>query len=936
MGLAFSLIVNWDDYLTQDSWKDFTSSGYFHNHNPRKGKTLYGAEIMVDPEYRGLGIGKMLYQGRLEIMEKYGLKRIRAGARLRGYSKFKDQFSAAEYVRRVSEKQIYDPTLSFQLNQGFRAIDVAQNYLYNDPESLGYAAVIERLNPKVAKQKDYKLQEQSTEALFAGHKFISEHLPKELRRLVRKALFILGDVIKEYEGDNLFNRIEFYRHHLKKTRGSRNEKILAELLNTLKTERKSDQFKLAHSFSLQLELVNVCEAAYRTWRQHLKPVPQSVKSKINLTYVLTSHPTEARSKNTVEVLNELSQLFLEALQNNFRFNENELNSKMRLLWLDSFSKIKSPSVEDEAEYIYSLIFSEELFDFILTGKASYELKLRTWVGGDKDGHPYVNKNVMLKCFNMARSHLVKILSKKLETIVCDAFRLQNTLVFPKKDVNELEKLLSSLQSITTVSTGDGTRVKVWILKYKRFLEKSDLFVRKHHQTLLVNRLLELFPALVFPIELREDSDLIRIALTDKNSLIRGMISELNSVSGTLGITAYAGGLVISHCEKFEDIDNAVQLVKMLSEQKILPVIPLFETKEALESSKKIIKSWLMINSNYDLVKRHWLNQFEVMLGYSDSSKQSGVLPSRFLIAKAMSEVEKVILGFGVKPHFFHGSGGSIARGGGNIKEQISWWSNSAIASPKLTIQGEMIQRKFSSKEILNSECVHLANESLRRKSFNGRIKSSPELEKFVKNVNKSYMDLIQSKEILKQLLDASPYHYLEVLKIGSRPSKRPQGDVSINSLRAIPWILCWTQTRLLMPTWWGVGSAWKSCTSDEKKALINLFKTSPFFSSFVKTLGFTLAKVELDIWHLYFRNPKNHNLFEHFENELNDTIRFVKEISQEKELLWHRMWLKESIKLRSANIHILNMLQVISFESNDEALLRETIVGISCGMLTTG
>ena len=89
VGMAFSLIISWSDYSPQDNWVDFTSSGFFHNHNPKKGKTLYGAEVMVDPEYRGKGLGKMLYKGRQEIAHKYGLSRIRAGARLRGYSKFK-------------------------------------------------------------------------------------------------------------------------------------------------------------------------------------------------------------------------------------------------------------------------------------------------------------------------------------------------------------------------------------------------------------------------------------------------------------------------------------------------------------------------------------------------------------------------------------------------------------------------------------------------------------------------------------------------------------------------------------------------------------------------------------------------------------------------------------------------------------------------------
>ena len=154
VGLAFSLIILWDDYSPHHSWLEFTSKGTFDNHDPTNGKTLYGAEVMVDPDYRGKGLGKMLYQGRQEIVKKYKLKRIRAGARLRGYSTYKDELTPKEYVKKVVEKKIFDPTLSFQLKQGFVVLNVAANYLINDPESLGYAAVIEWLNPDLASKED--------------------------------------------------------------------------------------------------------------------------------------------------------------------------------------------------------------------------------------------------------------------------------------------------------------------------------------------------------------------------------------------------------------------------------------------------------------------------------------------------------------------------------------------------------------------------------------------------------------------------------------------------------------------------------------------------------------------------------------------------------------------------------------------------------------
>ncbi len=936
VAMAFSLIVSWDDYLSQDSWKDFTASGYFHNHNPSKGKTLYGAEIMVDPELRGQGIGKLLYEARKLIVEKYGLKRIRAGARLRGYSKFKDEYTPQEYVKKVTEKQIYDPTLSFQLNQGFKVIDVAPNYLFNDPESLGFAAVIEWLNPKVATPKDYEKQVQSIETFFSGHKFAPEHLPRELRRLVRKATFTLGNVIKEFEGEKLYGRVEFYREQLKRTRSGKSRTQLNYLLEQLRAESRAERFKIAHAFALQLELVNVCETAYRTWRQRLKPVAQGTKSKLNMTFVLTGHPTEARSKANVEILTEIGRILLEGIQGDFLLNESELMSKMRMFWLQSSSKSERPTVLDEAEYIYSQIFANPLFDFILNEKPSFEIRLRSWVGGDKDGHPHVNRDVMRECFAKSRARILAILNAKLEHVLIEAQSLERTHRVLKSEVRGLAKLMADLAVLQTVTASDGTRLKAWIMKYRRFQSSAGTFVNKHNEIALINRLLEVFPALVFPLELREDAGLIRDGLEDRSSVIRGMLAELKKLAGALRITAYAKGLVVSHCESAADLESACKLVYLATDSRSLPVIPLFETKGALTSSKKIVKDWLGKQRNHEMVLRRWNGIFEVMLGYSDSAKQMGVLPSRFLIARAMTGLEKTIRSLNIEPRFFHGSGGSVARGGGSLKEQISWWSNSAVAHPKFTIQGEMIQRQFATKEILNSQCIHMANEALRRKSRRTRPTSDLALEHFSEAVGLQYERLVGDPILLQRLLDASPYRYLDILKIGSRPSKRPDSLVSTESLRAIPWVLCWTQTRLLMPTWWGIGTAWRESPPQQQHELIELFQSNAFFSSFVKTLGFTLAKVELDIWELYFKGAPDHALFDRFEHEFKDAVRFVREVSAQKELIWYRPWLSESIRLRSSNIHLLNLLQILALEEPDEGLLRETIVGIACGMLTTG
>ncbi len=160
LGMAASLIVAWDDYEMTTSWRDFTEHGTFRNHDPQ-GRTLYGAEVMVRPEEQGRGIGKKIYRARRALVRQLGLLRIRAEARLSGYHRYSDRLTAEQYVLRVMADDLGDPTLSFQIKQGFVPLAVAPDYLHHDPESLGYAAVIEWLNPEVATAADFNVRRTS-------------------------------------------------------------------------------------------------------------------------------------------------------------------------------------------------------------------------------------------------------------------------------------------------------------------------------------------------------------------------------------------------------------------------------------------------------------------------------------------------------------------------------------------------------------------------------------------------------------------------------------------------------------------------------------------------------------------------------------------------------------------------------------------------------
>ncbi len=155
VGYCSGLIIDWDRYHSGQDWGALTANGTYSNHDPVNGKSLFAADVMVRPGMQGRGVGKRLYrQGRFSLAIQLGLKRVLAGSRLRGYHRYADSLSPEDYVIEVVHRRLKDPTLTFQLQQGFRVLAVAENYFHGDPESRGYAAVIEWLNEDVATDDD--------------------------------------------------------------------------------------------------------------------------------------------------------------------------------------------------------------------------------------------------------------------------------------------------------------------------------------------------------------------------------------------------------------------------------------------------------------------------------------------------------------------------------------------------------------------------------------------------------------------------------------------------------------------------------------------------------------------------------------------------------------------------------------------------------------
>ncbi len=781
-------------------------------------------------------------------------------------------------------------------------------------------------------------------------------LPKALTGMVRWAVALLGDTIRAEYGDEVFQEVESIRRQTRELRRADDEKLYLAMEEFYARAEKYDartRYQIAHSFALMMELINRCENAYRTYRlsQSAEQTPANVvPEKVRIIFVLTAHPTEARSPECVGLFEEIQKCLIQNLQEADSECRERLGFFLRLALKIPMARESKPTVEDEAAYLYSLLLRDSILAQLLRYQSGFpQVYIRSWVGGDKDGHPGVDARTFRNSLRLSRSYLVDFMVERLRCVQKDLSWLAGSSAsadLDRKYRGHTAHLNSDLEQLREIRAGDGGEVRGFQERFQDFCQElSDDFGTLPQEVSEMVALLRLFPGLVVPLEMREDSSLVAAALQSEksDSAITQMLAALREVASGGYAQWYARALVLSMVESYDDFRNGIRLVARELTENPLPVVPLFETRKALEEASEILEEALQEPQLTRQVRETFKNRFEVMLGYSDSAKESGSLPSRLLIFSAMHEMEEVLKRHGVQPIFFHGSGGSVARGGGSLSEQISWWPESALRFFKATIQGEMVQRTFASPEILESQVSKIYEKLIDVQGARpGHREELPKaLVDFAQKVQDIYARQVSDPEFLKVVELATPYQYLHLLKMGSRPTKRKSGQLSLQSLRAIPWILCWTQTRVLFVAWWGVGAAWTQMSPTEKNDLRDAFQQRDIFSSFVKLLAFTLAKVELGVWKFYLRHSdlseeRQDSVYQEMRDEFDKCIAFVKEVSGESELLWFRPWLQESIHLRSPSIHPLNVLQLVALESEDQQLLSETVTGVSSGMLTTG
>ncbi|HEY9750092.1 MAG TPA: phosphoenolpyruvate carboxylase, partial [Allocoleopsis sp.] len=426
----------------------------------------------------------------------------------------------------------------------------------------------------------------------------------------------------------------------------------------------------------------------------------------------------------------------------------------------------------------------------------------------------------------------------------------------------------------------------------------------------------------------------------------------------------------------------------------IQVVPLFETVEDLKRAPTVMRSLFELplyraclvggyeklnNENTQAEKPKSKIEFlssnlqEVMLGYSDSNKDSGFLSSNWEIHKAQKALQKIAEQYGIALRIFHGRGGSVGRGGGPAYEAILAQPGHSINGRiKITEQGEVLASKYSLPELAlyNLETVTTAviQASLLGSGFDDIEPWNEIMEELAHASRAHYRALIyEQPDLLDFFHQITPIQEISQLQISSRPARRG-GKKDFSSLRAIPWVFSWTQTRFLLPSWYGVGTALKGFLDEEPEEHLKLLRYFylkwPFFKMAISKVEMTLAKVDLQMAHHYVRelsSPENierfERLFEQIASEFNLTRELVLSIAGHKRLLDGDPDLQRSVQLRNGTIVPLGFLQVsllkrLRQHGNQAAsgaiihsryskgeLLRGallTINGIAAGMRNTG
>jgi phosphoenolpyruvate carboxylase len=923
-----------------------------------------------------------------------------------------------------------------------------------------------------------------------------------LRRDVRSLGTLLGAVLREQAGDEAFAQVEALRQGTISRRdaearghaeeAARHAAAALELVHALPVERA---VLLTRAFAFYFELINLAETNHRKRRRialrlsgqagrqrgslegtfsEMRRVGITAEEALNwlrrvmIVPVFTAHPTEAARRTVMFKRRRIGE-FLEALdriplpeQDMARLEELVL-AEITGLWQTDEVRSRRPTVYDEVkmglDYYDVSIFETlpELYREISAAlHAAYGIEIEplelplvlrfgSWIGGDRDGNPFVTPEVTRAALQLARGHLLLHYQRQLDLII--DLLTSSAQQRPVSDAL-LERLNAYVAQVHTPeaqvfgSQYEFEYYRRFVICLKARVERTLEETGEAHAAAALpvtpftlarshDKLTQALPAYCSVQDFVEDLETLRasLAANDGIRIARTLIDPLILQVRTFGLHLHtldirqharihaaalqeaindtiapslAGGLsaqtasvletfrvvaevkhgcspeavrqyVISGASSVEDVLAVIRLARLGGvtvegagegggiDPGLMPV-PLFESIEDLRNAPAVCRE-LWSRPDYRKLVASWGDWQEIMLGYSDSNKDGGMLTSTWEIFRAHRDLHVVAREAGIKLRIFHGRGGTVGRGGGPTHRAIfAQPFDSFDGQLRITEQGEVLNFKYADEVLAerNLELMIAASlDALARPNardpeghFTGVLK--PEWETALDTLSSLahgfyQKHILEDPGVITYFEQSTPVGELENAKIGSRPARRNDSP-RLSDLRAIPWVFGWTQSRLLVPAWFGVGYAIDQylAQSGALPLLETMAKEFPLFIDLLRNVEMALGKADLGTARLYSTLVKDEKLreriFDMFEAEFHRSVRGLLAILRQTELLQTNQVLAHSIKLRNPYVDPMHLIQVDMLrrkragEDSPEVnrVIAATINGISAGLRNTG
>lgn len=894
-----------------------------------------------------------------------------------------------------------------------------------------------------------------------------------LRRDVRSLGMLLGDVLREQAGERLFHLEEDLRQLSIERREAAANGDTARAARLLKQQMARvdeldlpDAYQLTRAFAYYFELINLAETNHRkrrrismqmsaedavqrgSFRGTLRAMRQAgidadaalgFMERVHITPVFTAHPTEVARRSVLYKRRRLSRM-LEELDRiplpdaELERLQSAVTAEITALWQTDEVRARRPLVSDEVKMgldyyrasifatvpaLYAEVasaFAAEYGRQLSPGELPLMLSFGSWIGGDRDGNPFVTPQVTEEAIADGRDQIVEFYRTEVQSL----FDLLTSSVHQVDISVPLRRRLDGYLTQTPAAIAEKAERHA-LEQYRRFLRcmqrrlggdagelhllKPYLDVNEFRDDLLLlrsslaeNRGERIAVELVDPLLLLLRTFGLHLHTLDVRQHARRHEQTVCEVSAAAGCAAAnaAEGLqpesedvldtlrtvarlqqgpqreairhyVISGAASEEDVLRVVGLARIAGVQVegghglhgLMPV-PLFESIEDLQRAPEICRS-LWTSPEYRKLLASWNNTQEVMLGYSDSNKDGGMLTSTWEIYRAHRALHQVAAEHDVHLRLFHGRGGTVGRGGGPTHRSIyAQPFNSFQGQLRITEQGEVLSFKYGDVVLAerNLELMLAAsldalarpNDLLRAAGPSGRLE--PAWEEAMSLLSEEsfafYREhVVEDSEILEYFEQATPVAELENVRIGSRPSRR-SGKRSLADLRAIPWVFGWTQSRHLLPAWFGVGHALARFAERDLPLLQAMMARFPLFIDLVRNVEMALAKSDFGIAKLYSElvteKPLRERIFNRLQEEFERTERALLQVTGQKELLESNPVLARSIRLRNPYVDPMSLIQVELLRrkrdgDDSDALNRAlgaTINGISAGLRNTG